>query len=158
MAFFRVLRNRSVFYRLTGSVLKNQASQHPIWDRCGLDFSCERKLYPSPHFWWFNAVISSLAASFVFLKGLIGKSVHDVFCCRTFGFSISFSGTQYLDRIDGVIDYTVSENFTETDACTDFSVGISAIYLFVGFESGNLKRPSLKPDLDGPTSVGQGSA
>ena len=35
--------------------------------------------------------------------------------------SISFSGTQYLDRIDGVIDYTVGENFTETDACTDFT-------------------------------------
>ena len=38
-------------------------------------------------------------------------------------FSISFSGTQYLDRIDGVIDDTVSENFTETDACTDFTGG-----------------------------------
>ena len=35
--------------------------------------------------------------------------------------SISFFGTQYLDRIDGVIDYTVGENFTETDAGTDFS-------------------------------------
>ena len=31
--------------------------------------------------------------------------------------------TQYLDRIDGVIDYTFSENFTETDACTDFTGG-----------------------------------
>ena len=41
----------------------------------------------------------------------------DIFCCSTsVDVSISFSGTQYLDRIDGVIDCTFSENFTEADA------------------------------------------